>query len=43
MTYLEELADEIRSAVPRDVLPGEDTTDLFVLYAVRVSQYCWPF
>ena len=34
MTYLEELADEIRSAVPRDVLPSEDTTDLFVLYAV---------
>ncbi len=34
MSYLEELADEIRSAVPRDVLPSEDTKDLFVLYAV---------
>jgi hypothetical protein len=33
-TYLEELAQEIRSSVPSGVLPGEDTTDLFVTYAV---------
>lgn len=34
MTYLEELARQIHSAVPRDELPVEDTTDLFVIYAV---------
>ncbi len=34
MTYLEELADQIRNAVSHDALPGEDTTDLFVMYAV---------
>lgn len=34
MTYLHDLANEIRSEVPDDVQPDGDTTDLFVLYAV---------
>jgi hypothetical protein len=34
MTYLETLADEIRQAVPLGALPSEDTTDLFMIYAV---------
>ncbi len=34
MTYLKHLADEIRQAVPTDVMPDEETDDLFVLYAV---------
>lgn len=34
MTYLEEVAQEIRDSVPGGVLPGEDTTALFLVYAV---------
>ena len=34
MTYLDEIADEIRRAARQDALPDEDTTDLFRLYAV---------
>lgn len=34
MTYLEELAGEIRHAVPGDAIPDEETADLFRLYAV---------
>ena len=34
MTYLDEVADEIRRAASHDALPDEDTTDLFRLYAV---------
>jgi hypothetical protein len=34
VTYLEELADEIRAAVAHGAVPAADTTDLFVTYAV---------
>ncbi len=34
MTYLDALAEEIRRAVPSDVLPEEDTSSLFRIYAV---------
>ncbi len=34
MTYLDVVANEIRSEVPIDALPDEDTSDLFRLYAV---------
>ncbi len=34
MTYLHELAIEIRNEVPEDVKPDTDTVDLFILYAV---------
>ena len=34
MTYLEPLADQIRRAVPGDVLPDDDTSGLFLIYAV---------
>jgi hypothetical protein len=34
MTYLNELAAEIQNAVPPDALPHEDTSNLFLIYAV---------
>ena len=34
MTYLEALSREIREAVPREALPDDDTSDLFLIYAV---------
>jgi hypothetical protein len=34
MTYLDEIAAEIRTRVPSELLPGEDTDSLFRLYAV---------
>lgn len=34
MTYLEEIATAIHDAVPSDALPDEDTTSLFLMYAV---------
>jgi hypothetical protein len=34
MTYLDALADEIRGAVAADALPAEDTSSLFLIYAV---------
>jgi hypothetical protein len=34
VTYLEEIATAIRDAVPSEVLPDEDTTSLFLTYAV---------
>ena len=34
MTYLEDVAQDIRNAVPEDALPDEDTTSLFLSYAV---------
>ena len=34
MTYLEDIAREIRNTVPDDALPDEDTTSLFLSYAV---------
>lgn len=34
MTYLEDIAQDIRNAVPDDALPNEDTTSLFLSYAV---------
>ena len=34
MNYLDEIADEIRRAVPPSALPDGDMTDLFRLYAV---------
>jgi hypothetical protein len=34
MTYLEQLANEIHEAVAHDLLPEEDVTDLFLMYAV---------
>jgi hypothetical protein len=34
VTYLEELARDIRMFVPAGVLPGGNMTDLFVAYAV---------
>lgn len=34
MTYIEEIATAIRDAVPADSLPDDDTTGLFLLYAV---------
>lgn len=34
MTYLDAVAADMRKAVPRDALPGEDTTSLFLSYGV---------
>lgn len=34
MTYLEEIASEIHDAVPTYALPDEDTSELFLMYAV---------
>lgn len=34
MTYLDEVAADIHNAVPADALPDEDTTTLFLSYAV---------
>jgi hypothetical protein len=34
MTYLDELAAEIRRQVPEDALPGDDTGTLFRIYAL---------
>lgn len=34
MTYLHDLAREIRDEVPDDAQPDADTADLFLLYAV---------
>ncbi len=34
MTYLDEVAADIRNAVPANALPDEDTTSLFLSYAV---------
>jgi hypothetical protein len=34
VTYIEAIADEIRRAAPPDALPDEDTSGLFMLYAV---------
>jgi hypothetical protein len=34
MTYLNEVAEEIRQAIPQQALPEEDTSDLLTLYAV---------
>ena len=34
MTYLEELAEEIRKAVPEQTLPSEGAKGLFTIYAV---------
>lgn len=34
MTYLEDVANAIRHAVPEDALPDEDTTSLLLSYAV---------
>ncbi len=34
MTYLDAVAEEIRGAVPAGVLPDEDMSDLFRMYAV---------
>jgi hypothetical protein len=34
VTYLDEIASDIRNAVPEDALPDEDTTSLFLSYAV---------
>lgn len=34
MTYLEAIATAIHDAVPSDALPDEDTTSLFLMYAV---------
>jgi hypothetical protein len=34
MTYLDDIAASIREAVPKEALPSEDTTDLFLSYAV---------
>ncbi len=34
MTYLDAVAEEIRRAVPGDALPAEDTSGLFLMYAV---------
>lgn len=34
MNYLEALAAEIRAEVPHEALPPDDTTSLFVAYAV---------
>lgn len=34
MTYLETVAEEIRQAVPDDALPDDDTSGLFLIYAV---------
>lgn len=36
MTYLDELAAQIKDEVPADVLPGDDTGLLFRLYALLV-------
>lgn len=34
MSYVEDLATEIRTEVPAEALPSEDTHELFLLYAV---------
>ena len=34
MTYLEQLAAEIRQAVPEQAMPQDDAIDLFAIYAV---------
>lgn len=34
MTYLDTLAADIRETIPSDALPAEDTTSLFLMYAV---------
>jgi len=34
MTYLNQLAAEIQNAVPPNALPDEDTSTLFLIYAV---------
>lgn len=34
MTYLEDAADAIREVVPSEAIPDEDTTNLFLMYAV---------
>ena len=34
MTYLDDVSADIRNAVPNDALPDEDTTGLFLTYAV---------
>jgi hypothetical protein len=34
VTYLESLARAIQEAIPDDVLPKDDTSELFLLYAV---------
>jgi hypothetical protein len=34
MTYLDELAAEIKRQVPADVLPGDNTGTLFLIYAL---------
>ncbi len=34
MTYLDAVAEEIRRAVPGDALPDDDTSALFLTYAV---------
>ena len=34
MTYIDEVADEIRREVPPQLIPDGDTVDLFRLYAV---------
>lgn len=34
MTYLEGLAEQVRLAVPSDALPDDDTSGLFLIYAV---------
>jgi hypothetical protein len=34
VTYLDEIADAIRNAVPTDALPNEDTAGLFLSYAI---------
>jgi hypothetical protein len=34
MTYLARLAERIRQAVPAEALPDEDTSGLFLIYAV---------
>lgn len=34
MTYLDALAEDIRKAVPPAAMPDEDTSDLFLAYAV---------
>jgi len=34
VTYLDDIAADIRNAVPKDALPDEDTVGLFLSYAV---------
>lgn len=37
MTYLDDIAGELRRAVPADAMPEEDTERLFRIYAVLVQ------